>query len=199
MTIQYAILGLLSGQPLSGYDLKKIISDSDIFYWSGNNNQIYNSLVRLHEDGLVTQEIQYQENLPARKVYTITDKGRADLRQWVLTTPELPELHSPFLIQLAFTGVLTDEEIDSLLAKYEDEIDLDADDEDDDIDDDIEVINDDADDTDDEDYDEDESDEDDSENEDEDLEAEPPVVTAPAGRHRRRAAARPAGPPIHEG
>ena len=81
----------------------------------------------------------------------------------------------------------------------EDEIDLDADDEDDDIDDDIEVINDDVDDTDDEDYDEDESDEDDSENEDEDLEAEPPVVTAPAGRHRRRAAARPAGPPIHEG
>ena len=81
----------------------------------------------------------------------------------------------------------------------EDEIDLDADDEDDDIDDDIEVINGDSDDTDDEDYDEDESDEDDSENEDEDLEAEPPVVTAPAGRHRRRAAARPAGPPIHEG
>jgi ribonuclease E len=82
----------------------------------------------------------------------------------------------------------------------EDEIDLDADDEDDDIDDDIEVINDD---TDDEDYDEDESDEDDSENDDsendDDLEAEPPVVTAPAGRHRRRAAARPAGPPIHEG
>jgi ribonuclease E len=80
----------------------------------------------------------------------------------------------------------------------EDEIDLDADDEDDDIDDDIEVINGDSDDTDDEDYDEDESDEDDSENDD-DLEAEPPVVTAPAGRHRRRAAARPAGPPIHEG
>jgi ribonuclease E len=81
----------------------------------------------------------------------------------------------------------------------EDEIDLDADDEDDDIDDDIEVINGDSDDTDDEDYDEDESDEDDSENDDDDLEAEPPVVTAPAGRHRRRAAARPAGPPIHEG
>jgi len=85
----------------------------------------------------------------------------------------------------------------------EDEIDLDADDEDDDIDDDIEVIIGDSDDTDDEDYDEDESDEDDSENDDsendDDLEAEPPVVTAPAGRHRRRAAARPAGPPIHEG
>ncbi|MGX9792518.1 Rne/Rng family ribonuclease [Mycobacterium sp. MMS18-G62] len=98
----------------------------------------------------------------------------------------------------------------------EDEIDLDADDEDDDdIDDDIEVINgdsdDDSDDSDDEDYDEDESDDedededesDDEEDSDEDEESdreEPPAaVTAPAGRHRRRAAARPAGPPAHEG
>jgi ribonuclease E len=107
----------------------------------------------------------------------------------------------------------SDEDEIDLDADDEDD-DLDADDEDDDIDDDIEVINgdsvsdddsddsddeDDEDDEDDDDYDEDESDEDDSENEDDDLEAESPVVTAPAGRHRRRAAARPAGPPIHEG
>ena len=93
----------------------------------------------------------------------------------------------------------------------EDEIDLDADDEDDDdIDDDIEVINGDSDDdSDEEDYDEDESDESDEDDEDEsddedeneepDREESPAVVTAPGGRHRRRAAARPAGPPIHEG
>jgi ribonuclease E len=79
----------------------------------------------------------------------------------------------------------------------EDEIDLDADDEDEDIDDDIEVINgdsDDSDDSEDDDYDEDEDDSD-----DEDDANEPPAaVTAPGGRHRRRAAARPAGPPIHD-
>jgi ribonuclease E len=76
----------------------------------------------------------------------------------------------------------------------EDEVDLDADDEDDDIDDDIEVINsdDEADDFDDEDSDEDA----DEEDEDDDFETAP---QAPAGRHRRRAAARPAGPPVHDG
>jgi ribonuclease E len=98
----------------------------------------------------------------------------------------------------------------------EDEIDLDADDEDDDIDDDIEVINgdsedDDTDESDDEDFDDDESDdgseddedsdEDDSEDEDEGSEDEQPaaVTAPPGGRHRRRAAARPAGPPAHDG
>ena len=31
-----------------------------------------------------------------------------------------------------------------------------------------------------------------------DADEEPAAATAPAGRHRRRAAIRPAGPPIHE-
>jgi ribonuclease E len=96
-----------------------------------------------------------------------------------------------------------------------DEIDLDADDEDDDIDDDIEVINgesdsddSDEDDSDEDDYDdeddtdEDDTDEDDSDDSDdsEDSESEEPPAVAPVGgRHRRRAAVRPAGPPAHEG
>ncbi|OBF30870.1 ribonuclease [Mycobacterium sp. ACS1612] len=89
-----------------------------------------------------------------------------------------------------------------------DEIDLDADDEDEDIDDDIEVIDGDSDDSDeyDEDSDEDADDEDDdSEDSDEDpdadVRAQPAAVavTAPGGRHRRRAAVRPAGPPSHDG
>jgi DNA-binding PadR family transcriptional regulator len=122
MTIQYAILGLLSWRPLSGYDLKKIISESDLFYWSGNNNQIYNSLVALHRDGWVSQEVLPQDNLPARKEYSITEKGRAALRDWVRSAPELPELHANFLIQLAWAGELSDEELQALLADYEAEV-----------------------------------------------------------------------------
>ncbi|MFI5511162.1 Rne/Rng family ribonuclease [Mycobacterium sp. NPDC051804] len=107
----------------------------------------------------------------------------------------------------------------------EDDIDLDDDDEESE-DDDIEVIgadsDDDSDDDDDSDEDDDDSDdededdsdededEDDSDDEDEDdedtdeddsddfEEPAPARVIVPAGRHRRRAAARPAGPPINE-
>ncbi len=80
MAIKYAILGLLSWKPLSGYDLKKIMVDSAAFYWSGNNNQIYKTLVQLHEEGLVEIEVRQQENYPPRKEYTITDQGAAALR-----------------------------------------------------------------------------------------------------------------------
>jgi ribonuclease E len=82
----------------------------------------------------------------------------------------------------------------------EDEIDLDADDEDDDeIDDDIEVIDDDSDEDDSDDDDSDgDSDEDDSDEDEAVADVrEPASARTPGGRHRRRAAARPAGPPAH--
>ncbi len=118
MTIQFAILGLLSWQSMAGYDLKKIISDSELFYWSASNNQIYRTLVQLHSEGLVSQEVLEQENLPARKIYTISEKGRAALHEWLLHTPELPERHNAFLVQLAWADGLPAAELDALLERY---------------------------------------------------------------------------------
>lgn len=122
MNLQSAILGLLSWKPASGYDLKRIISDSDVFYWSGNNNQIYKSLLELQKEGMVTHQVQLQENLPAKKIYSITEKGVSALRQSLLAAPEAPELQKGFLVQLAWSESLSDEEILTLLTRYEGEI-----------------------------------------------------------------------------
>lgn len=122
MYIKFAILGFLSLQPMSGYDLKKMFSDSQTVYWAGNNNQIYRTLVDLHKDELVTREVVPQENYPARKVYTLTAKGREVLRQGVLSKPELPQLKHTFLIQLTWADQLSREEINHLLEEYENEV-----------------------------------------------------------------------------
>lgn len=119
MSIEYAILGLLSWQPLTGYDIKKMFEGSPALYWSGNNNQIYKALVKLHEDGLVSREVELQENSPSRKIYTITAAGKALLRKWVLSEPEIPQIKNAFLIQLAWADLLTTEELDGLLENYE--------------------------------------------------------------------------------
>ncbi|OBB00887.1 ribonuclease [Mycobacteriaceae bacterium 1482268.1] len=79
----------------------------------------------------------------------------------------------------------------------DDEIDLDEDDEEDSLDDDIEVIDSDDSDDDDSDEDDDESDDDEDDEDDDDEDDDVPAAR-PVGRHRRRAAARPAGPPIHD-
>ncbi len=124
MEIQHTILGLLDVRPLSGYDLKKIMAESDLFYWSGNNNQIYRSLVSLHDQGLVSVETFFQESLPPRMVYSITPAGKAALREAVLAEPPLPEFRDPFLIQLFWGDGLHGDELDALLARYADEIEL---------------------------------------------------------------------------
>lgn len=122
MDLHATILGFLSWKPLSGYDLKKMLSTSDIFYWSGNNNQVYKSLLELQKAGLVTYQVLPQENLPAKKVYTITENGLAELQQSLLEMPEVPELHKNFLIQLAWCEALSDGVVIELLERYESEV-----------------------------------------------------------------------------
>jgi PadR family transcriptional regulator, regulatory protein AphA len=122
MSIEYAILGLLSSRPLTGYNIKKMFEGSAVLYWSGNNNQIYTTLVKLHENELVTREIEIQEDSPSRKIYSITAKGQEELKKWLLSEPEPPQLKNPFLIQLAWADKLSPDELDALLEKYEAEM-----------------------------------------------------------------------------
>ena len=122
MSIEYAILGLLSSRPLTGYDIKKMFAGSAVLYWSGNNNQIYTTLVKLHEKEWISREIELQADRPPRKIYTITAKGQVELKKWLLSEPELPQLKHSFLIQLAWADQLSPEELDALLGKYEAEM-----------------------------------------------------------------------------
>jgi DNA-binding PadR family transcriptional regulator len=116
------MLGYLSWKPLTGYDLKKIFAESTTLHWSGNSNQIYRALIELHNEGLVTLEVEYQESHPPRKIYSITDKGRAELRQWVMSTPEAPQIRNTFLVQLAWADQLNADELNTLLDKYQAEL-----------------------------------------------------------------------------
>lgn len=122
MSIEFAILGLLSWRSLTGYDMKKMFTGSTVLHWSGNNNQIYTTLVKLHKDGLVSREIEVQEDRPSRKIYSITAKGCAELKKWVLAEPKPPQLKNSFLIQLAWSDQLSPDELDALLEKYESEM-----------------------------------------------------------------------------
>ena len=122
MTIQYAILGLLSWKPSSGYELKKVFEASPYLYWSGNNNQIYKSLLQLQKDGLITFETIHQDGAPSKKIYSVTKKGMAELKEWITTASAVPEFKKPFLIQLAWADMLGKDEIAELLTKYEKEI-----------------------------------------------------------------------------
>ena len=130
MSLEYAILGFLHYKPLSGYDLKKIFDTSVQHFWSADQSQIYRTLARLADDGLAQVEVVPQEDRPDRKVYHITPAGREALHAWLQGPfPASPNRSAP-LIQVFFSGQLTDAEIqarfeqakalfETILARYQ--------------------------------------------------------------------------------
>ena len=116
MSLEYAILGFLSYHPYTGYDLKKIFDTSIRHFWPADQSQIYRTLSRLTENGWAEMEKVPQDDHPDRKVYHITQNGRAELRSWLLGPAPLGEPRSAPLIQVFFSGQLSNAEI---LAKFE--------------------------------------------------------------------------------
>lgn len=111
MSLDYAILGFLNYQPLSGYDLKKVFDDSVRHFWYADQSQIYRTLNRLYEEKWVEQEIVEQEDRPDRKVYHITQAGREALRAWLVAPPEPEAPHSAPLIKVFFAGQYKNEQL----------------------------------------------------------------------------------------
>ncbi len=115
MSLEFAILGFLSYQPFSGYDLKKIFDTSVQHFWSADQSQIYRTLARLTEEGKTEIEIVEQTDRPDRKVYHITSKGREAFHAWLQGPFPQQDPKSGPLVQVFFAGQLSDEEI---LAKF---------------------------------------------------------------------------------
>ncbi|GAB6930637.1 DUF4180 domain-containing protein [Paenibacillus sp. JCM 10914] len=122
MSIQLAILGILSWKSSTGYELKKIFEDSSFMYWSGNNNQIYKALMNMENEDFVTSEVVHQDNSPSKKIYSITEEGIKELKKWIMSSPEAPEIKKAFLVQLAWSDMLSNQELNEVLFKYENEI-----------------------------------------------------------------------------
>ncbi len=116
MSLDHAILGFLNYLPLSGYDLKKRFDSSIKYFWSAEQSQIYRTLGRLTGQGWVTVEVVEQSERPDRKVYHITDAGRAELRRWLEQPFPALETRSAALVQVFFGGQLSNAE---LLAKFQ--------------------------------------------------------------------------------
>jgi DNA-binding PadR family transcriptional regulator len=117
MSLDFAILGFLNYSPLSGYDLKKVFDNSVRHFWPADQSQIYRTLARLAEKGLVEQEVFRGVDRPDRKEYRITPAGREALRAWLLSPLPSQEVRIAALIQVFFAGQLADEQILALFER----------------------------------------------------------------------------------
>jgi PadR family transcriptional regulator, regulatory protein AphA len=98
-----ALLGLLSLEPMSGYDIRQMISRSIGYFWSESYGQIYPGLKRLAAEGLVVKKTERGKGTPDRHVYSLTAAGREQLRNW-LKLPAAREVPRDELLLKLFFG-----------------------------------------------------------------------------------------------
>ncbi len=105
----YVILGMVSREARSGYEIKALVDNSVRFFWAASYGQIYPELKKLAEAGLV-QGLDAPRGERRRTVYEITADGRATLQRWLREPPRTHELRDEGLLKLFFAGALPPEE-----------------------------------------------------------------------------------------
>jgi DNA-binding PadR family transcriptional regulator len=98
----YIVLGLLefAGES-TPYALKQLVAGSVGYFWTLQHAQLYTEPERLASAGYVSET--REESGRRRRLYTITDRGRAALEEWRnQPTGELAELREPALLKLFF-------------------------------------------------------------------------------------------------
>jgi DNA-binding PadR family transcriptional regulator len=98
---QYAILGALSIQPMSGYEIKKMMEETTNHFWTESNGQLYPTLNKLEKNKLVTVDKQ-MVGAKLRKIYTISIMGKNFLKKWLLDDPEYYPARNEFMLKLFY-------------------------------------------------------------------------------------------------
>ena len=99
MNVRTLCLAMLAQTEMTGYEIRKEATEGRYSYFvDASYGSIYPALARLEEDGLVVFREEISPGKPARKVYSITGKGRAALIE-ALKEPPAPDIfRSAFLL-----------------------------------------------------------------------------------------------------
>jgi DNA-binding PadR family transcriptional regulator len=103
MSVRFAILGLLAQKPRHGYELRaafEAVVGGDA-NWDVKPAQIYTTLERLEEAGLVKLESDLGEgDEPSRRIYALTKTGMTALHEWFASGVAPEHQRDEFFVKL---------------------------------------------------------------------------------------------------
>ena len=118
MSVRHTLLGLLTQQPRYGYELRAAFMAlaGGAEAWDVKPAQIYTTLNRMAESGLVSKNAAEGDSSDEKVVFAITENGREELARWLgqgslddpqqdpfflklMLSLELPEVDAAVLIQ----------------------------------------------------------------------------------------------------
>lgn len=122
MSLKHGLLGLLSYGSMTGYELDKAFKASLSFFWQAKTSQIYRELDAMEQNCWLTSKRVIQSEKPNKRVYTITEGGKAEYAKW-LSLPEADiadamRVKSAFLMRVFFAGDMSTEQSLEMLRTY---------------------------------------------------------------------------------
>lgn len=102
MSVRNSLLGLLAQHPRHGYELhaafEAVVGGQST--WDVKPAQIYTTLARLEEAGLVMEEGVDQAGGPEKRIFSITEAGREHLTAWFNTPVPSEHYRDEFFLKL---------------------------------------------------------------------------------------------------
>lgn len=81
-TIDLIVLGMLKKQPLSAYDIQKLVEYRNISKWVKiSTPSIYKKVIQLEEKGLLQSVPVRENNMPEKAVYSLTASGEREFER----------------------------------------------------------------------------------------------------------------------
>lgn len=116
MPARHAILGLLMDRPMHGYDIDGAFEEGIRAICHVNISQIYAYLKSMEDKGWIEGELVIQKSNPPKKVFHVTDAGRAEMSRW-LGSPvvERRQMRDSLLTKIYFCWMLAPQRLESLI------------------------------------------------------------------------------------
>jgi PadR family transcriptional regulator, regulatory protein AphA len=113
--LKYILLGHLNDSPATGYEIKQALEKSTAYFWHAHHSQIYTTLRKLEEEGLISSYTEKNHDHLVRRIYSLTEAGKRELHDW-LEEPlrEIPRLKDDLLVRITHSG---DRRIPEILAE----------------------------------------------------------------------------------
>lgn len=115
----FGLLAILSEEPRTGYQLKKLIDQPELAYWKDSFGSIYPNLKKITKLGLAVKE---RRDLGGRirLFYILTHKGRDLVELWLVKPARKQTVKVELLLKLRYAHRLGPQAVAGLVRDYRD-------------------------------------------------------------------------------
>jgi PadR family transcriptional regulator, regulatory protein AphA len=119
MNVKTLCLSILYEGEATGYEIRRLCVEGECSYFiEASFGSIYPALAKLEDEGMVTSRTEQQDGKPAKKIYSITAKGRNAFANQLAEPLGEDMFRSPFLLFARFAHILPRELVEQRAQEF---------------------------------------------------------------------------------